>query len=376
MSENEILYRKITWTDIVNALKKRKKLILGIFLSGTFLSLILAFVLPKQYESKAVILPVSSSTSLGGVSDLAALAGFSIGNTDEINKIMVVLNSRSIKERVIKRLNLIPVLVKEDEAEDRDPLTLAVKKLKKKITISLNKRYSSISISVFFKDPALAQKIAQTYIEEARKILNEKKLSVAKFDRIYLEKKLKEEEKKLKNIQKRLAEFQKKTKLVDPNSQLKSLLDMYLSLLSKRTELLLEINSLSMSLSPNSPKIKNLKNQISFIDQQLKKFENNSKFFPALKKIPEILSEYSDIMRELKTSQAIYETLMKLYQQARLNESKERFFIEVIDPPSLPDIPSKPKKKLIIIGGSFFSLVIGAVLAFFLECCFSRREKE
>ncbi len=377
MSESRSVRNTISWDEILSAIKKRKKLVLSFFILGSIFFTTIAFILPKKYESKATILPIySSSSSFGGLSNLAMLAGFNLNTSDELNKILVILNSRTLRERIVKKLNLIPILVDTENIGERNPLYVAEKKLEKISSIYLNKSKGSINISVLFKDPSLAQKIAQAYIDETRQLLNEKSLSVAKFDRIFLEKKLKEEEKKLNQLQKELAKFQEKTKLIDPNSQLKNILDLYLSLLSKRTELLLELNSLSVTLSPSSPKIKNLRKQIMFIDKQIKKLEKDNKFFPSLRKIPEVLTKYSKIMRELKTSQAIYETLTKLYQQARLNESKERLFIEVIDPPTLPDIPAKPKKALIIIGGSVFSLIAGLILAVFLECCRNNKKPE
>ncbi len=377
MERESIEYQQLTWGKIFKALKKRIKLWLSIFFVGTALSVVLAFVLPKKYESTAVIMPISSTSSgLGSLSDLASLAGLNISGGEDINKIIAILNSRTIRERIIKKLNLIPVLVKKEEAEKRNPINVAIKKLEKKVGINHNKRLGTISISVEDEDPLLAQKIAQAYIDETRLLLNEKKLSVAKFDRIYLEKKLKEEEEKLKKLQKKLVDFQKKTKVIDPDSQLKKVLDIYLSFLSKRTELLLKISSLSYTLSPDNPQIVALKKQISFIDNQLKKLEKDSKFLPSLKKIPDILSEYADIKRELSISQGVYETLMKLYQQAKINESKEQLFIEVIDPPYLPDIPSKPKKKLIVVAGAFLSLIIGILIAVYTECCRGKSEEE
>ncbi|NPA54527.1 MAG: hypothetical protein GXO21_07660, partial [Aquificae bacterium] len=246
--------------------------------------------------------------------------------------------------------------------------------LRKIVTLAKNKKNDTIVIFVLHKDPKLAQKIGEAYIVEARKLLNEKKLSVAKFDRIYLEKKLKEEEERLRELQEKLAKFQKKTKIIEPNIQLKNLLEVYVNLLAKKTELLLKLNSISSMLSPDNPKVKTLRKQITYIDKQLKKLESKNEYFPALKEIPDILVRYTSLVRELKTTQAIYEALMKLYQQARLNESKEQLFIEVIDPPSLPDIPASPKKWFVLGIGSFLSLFTGILLALYMECCWPQRK--
>ena len=363
---------KTSQISIIETIKKRWKLILLVFILGIIFSVILYFVLPRKYESQTTLAVITSSSSpLSDLSSFASLVG--INMPDESKKIMAILESRTLRERVIKKLDLIPVFFPEPP-EGRNPLNAANEELKKIVTLAKNKKNDTIVIFVLHKDPKLAQKIGEAYIVEARKLLNEKKLSVAKFDRIYLEKKLKEEEERLRELQEKLAKFQKKTKIIEPNIQLKNLLEVYVNLLAKKTELLLKLNSISSMLSPDNPKVKTLRKQITYIDKQLKKLESKNEYFPALKEIPDILVRYTSLVRELKTTQAIYEALMKLYQQARLNESKEQLFIEVIDPPSLPDIPASPKKWFVLGIGSFLSLFTGILIALYMECCWPQRK--
>ncbi len=350
-------------------LKNNVKKLLIIFLVSLSVFVGLAIILPPRYTSSALLLPISSNPSLGELANLAAIAGLNIGQSSDINKIMAVLNSRTIRKRIIEKLNLIPILFPDKE---KVSMNKAIKVLGKKVKIKQDKTLNTIEIDIRTNNPFLSKKIAEAYIVELRKLLNEKNLSVAKFDRIYLEKKLEEEEKKLIRLQKELAKFQKKSKLLNPDEELKNIFDTYINLLNKRTELLMEVSTLEMTLSPNHPKVKAIKRQISFIDKTLKNFEENSKFFPALKKLPDVLTEYMDIFRKLKTEQEVYEVLLKMYQQAKFNESKEQLFVEVIDPPFIPDSPDLTPKILVIILGAFISMILSSSIVIFTGC---RKEK-
>jgi len=352
-------------------LKKRKKLILGIFLTATVLTAIVSFLMTPIYRSEATVIPVSSKSSgLGNLAELAAIAGVPIPSAgDESSKIKAVLNSREIKERVIKKLNLIPILLEGKQPKKRDPMNVAVEILEKMVSISDDKKTGVIKISVEHKDPKLAQKIAQAYIEELQEMMNEKKLTVAKFNRMFLEEQLKEQEKRLRELQERLIAFQKKTKIIAPESQLSGVLELYSNLVSQRMSLIAKLKSMEAALAPDHPQIKALREQLAAINSQIRQIEEKSNIgaLPSLSTGPEKLTEHGDLMRELKVAQKVYENLLTMYEQVKIDEAKENIYVEVIDKPNLPDVPVKPKKKLMVAVAGVSALFLGIFLAFFLE---------
>ncbi len=356
--------------ELWQTIKKRKKIIIGLFLFATIATGIISFIMTPIYRSETSVIPVSSKSSpLGSLAGLAAMAGISVGGGGDSAKIMAVLKSREIKERVINKLNLIPVLLENNIPKDRIPMNVALEVFKRLISISENKKTGVIKVSVDYKDPKLAQKIAQAYIKELQKIMNEKNLTVAKFNRVFLEKQLKEQEEKLKELQDKLAQFQKKTKIISPDNQLAGVMELYSNLISQKMALLVKLKSMESAFSSDNPQIKALKEQIKAIDKQIKNIEEKTNIgaLPSLSQAPEKIVEYTNIMRDLKVAQAVYENLVKMYEQAKLQEAKENIYVEVIDPPSLPDKPVKPKKKLMVAVAGVSSLFLGIFLAFFLE---------
>jgi len=372
--EDEIsLYEQ--WLKI----KKRKKLILSLFFVSVILATILAFTMTPIYRSTAAIMPISTSSSTptpsANLPGIAVIAGLSsLGESDEVKKVMAILNSRTIKENVIKKLNLIPVLF-EKIPEDRNPMNAALEKFSKNIQISKEGGTGVILISYYDKDPELAAKIVTAYIEEAKRILNEKAFTVAKMNRIFLENQLKQQEEKLNKLREKLTNFQKKTKLIRPDLQVGSSVSLYSRLISEKVKLQIELKKLQLALSSSNPKVELLKKQIKAIDRQLKTIEEKShSAIPSLKNAPEKMSEYLKLVNDIKAQEEIYKTILQAYERAKFEETKNNLFIQIIDKAFIPDKPEKPNKKLIVSLAGISSLFVGVFLAFILDA-YERRKK-
>ncbi len=363
--------------ELWQVLIKRKKLILTIFVAVTSLTAVVSFLLTPVYRSEASLMPISSQPT-GGIAQMAGeILGIPLKTEDTSAKIMAVLESRTIKERVIRRLGLVDVLL-EEKPEDRDPLLAAVELLEDMVNVSQDRKTGLITLGIEYKEPDLARKIAQAYIEELQKILEEKALTVAKVNRIFLEKQLSETEDELKKALERLAHYQKKEKVIVPQEQVKGALELYAQLLSQKVALQVELRKLESILSSDSPRLISLKEQIKAIESQLSKLETSGMSFsalPSLEKAPEQMAGYARIFIKVKGLQAKYEAILKLYEQAKLEERKENIYVEVIDPPSLPDTPVKPKKKLMVAVAGTSSFFLGIFFAFFLEWLESVKRK-
>ena len=79
------------------------------------------------------------------------------------------------------------------------------------------------------------------------------------------------------------------------------------------------------------------------------------------------LIEYNELLRKVKNSQTLYETLSELYGNAKFEEIKESLYVEVIDQAVKPEFPIKPKKKIMVGLAGVTSIIFGIFLAFFIE---------
>lgn len=72
--------------------------------------------------------------------------------------------------------------------------------------------------------------------------------------------------------------------------------------------------------------------------------------------------EYARLLRDAKMKGEIYTTLVKYYEQSRINESNKAMNIQIISEPDLvrEDMPAKPNKKMIIAIGFALGVVVSA----------------
>ena len=350
-------------------LKKRWKVVIGTFLIFTVAAAVITFVMTPVYRATTTLMPVSA-TPVSGMAALASEAlGIQLQKDNTSSKIMAVLKSKTIRERVIKNLNLIPVLL-ENIPENRDPMYVAQETLKEMVSVSQDRKTNLITLNVDYEDRELAKKIAEEYIKELQNILEEKALTIAKVNRIFLEKQLAETERELQEALNKMVAFQKEHKIINPSEQVKGSFELYSSLISQKIQLQTEYRKLSSVLSPNNPRLKAIRQQLASVNKQLKELEGNTNELspiPSLNLAPELMSSYTKLYLKLKALQTKYETLLKMYEQARIAEQKEAIYAEVIDPPYASDIPVKPKKKLIVAVAGVSGLFLGIFLAFFLE---------
>ncbi len=358
-------------------LVRRKRLIGGVFLAGVFTALAVSFILKPVYRSEASLFPVASRPTTG-LSELAGqFLGIQLSKEGPSAKILALLRSRTLRERVVDRLDLVSILVK-DPPPDRDVRAVAVEILKEMISVTEDRKTGVIKLSVEHEDPALARRIGEALIEELKKALREKALTVARANRVFLEAQLRETEEELKRELRELARFQRREKILVPEEQIKGTLELYAELLSKKVALQIELRKLEGVLSPDSSRINYLRRQIEAIDNQLARIENSAEGFsavPGLENAPEKMAGYTEVLLKVRSLQAKYETLRKLYEQARLEEQREFIYVEIIDPPSEPDVPVKPKRALIVAVAGLSSLMLGVFLALFTDWLSTVRER-
>lgn len=187
MNDND----EINLLEYWNVLWRKKWLIIFLCSVAVVATTIMSFYSPKYFKSETVIM--SSATESGGLG--AALSGMPLaaaltgaaGIQTPADKIMVILKSRTIAEAVIKRFDLMKVFYEEKwdpvkrawkNPEKRPLMADAVKMLSKSVTKFSKSKEGAVTISVEWKDPALAAEMANYYINVLSGFLNEKSINI------------------------------------------------------------------------------------------------------------------------------------------------------------------------------------------------------
>ena len=86
--------------------------------------------------------------------------------------------------------------------------------------------------------------------------------------------------------------------------------------------------------------------------------------YPSIRKLPLLGVEFADLYRRTRVQEAVFETLTKQYELAKVQEAKEIPTVKVLDAADIPDKKSFPPRLLIIVFGTSLGVAAAAVWVF------------
>jgi uncharacterized protein involved in exopolysaccharide biosynthesis len=180
---------EINLYDYYRVIKRRWKLIALIFFASTIAAAAASLLMTRIYRAETTILPIQSASSgritsmMGQVGDLPFVSPMLPATSAD--RLVNILESRTIRESMIKNLALMDVFF--PEARDETPsLQDGIRTLGELTTVRKESKGDLLRIAVDFRDPERAARIANQYPVELQWFLNENALSIAKRARIFL----------------------------------------------------------------------------------------------------------------------------------------------------------------------------------------------
>ena len=169
----------------------RKKMIIVLFTVSVMVTMIISMLLPKYYASETIILPIGSEggglgAALSAIPMVGALTG-AVGLQTPADKIMVILKSRTLAEKVIRKFDLFRLFNERDWDDEKkqwkdpaDPPLMqdAVKKLAENVVNFRKSKDGSITIEVEWKDANLSADIANYYVTALAAFMNDMSINV------------------------------------------------------------------------------------------------------------------------------------------------------------------------------------------------------
>ena len=422
MEEQEVDLR-----DYINVLLKRKKLISCITLVAVLITGILSyFVLPPVYEASGSLLvnPKEATVNITNpnpeqlMGPLATyLPQISVATYKEVVK------SKGIEKKVFDELNL-----------SSPPYNLILKKLDSMINVINPANTTLIKISVQYKDPELAQKIAKEILDETLLYINNLNTFQFQTSKAVLEGQFSGAKKELETAQKALADFNSQKDNLDSLNRQRSsyvnALNSYLSdllllnsqiaqyenqLSSTRAELKKESKYLVLEKSiVDDPLISQLAQQLSnenivFLSQLKVSSQEINSIYQDLRSREESYSitlsglnakkisleklvniarerihqlddeinskqlELYDLNRKVDIAQTYYSTISSSYMQSSFTPFS---LVTISEEPIVPTRAVKPKKLLNILVSGVAAFFFSILLAFFLEYLYGDKRKE
>lgn len=367
--QEDIRDDEIDLLDLLLVIAKRKKLIIYITLGCAIITAIISLLMTPIYKAESRILPPQSSgggiasqliSQMAGGLDLGGLAG-----KTPADLYVGILKSRTITDRIIDRFDIMKI----EDFKYRDTARKFV--VEKMASFEVDKKSGLITIAVQDKDPKRAADIANAYVEELKNLTKGLAISEASQRRLFYEEQLKDVKEALVKAENDMKVFQEKTGALKIEEQAKAVIEGIADLRAKIAAKEVELKVLRTFTTPQNPDYQKVEEELKGLKTELARLESNEKrgHDPIMPtgRIPGVGVEYLRKMREFKFNETLYELLLKQYELAKLDESKDAVLIQIVDKAVPPDKRIKPKRTLMVAVATFAGFFMSIFLAFILE---------
>lgn len=355
-------------------------MVCGVSVLGAF---VVSLRMPKVYESTAALLaPKESQVGPERLTLLLATPGASqlLGGMPPLmarnrDVFVSILKSRTMAQDVVERFRL------KDRYQVRY-LEDAINQLKNDTKISVSKE-GAISVKVEAADPQLAADIANFYVSHLDRLLARFSTGEASRDRAFLEEQLAKADRSLREAEEALKRFQEKNRAVILPEQSKAAVEAAARLKGEIMASEVQLEVMRSFATEANPEVVNLKRKIGEMKRQLSRMQygmgwelppeghnpgkSRKEIYIPFAKVPEIGLELARLTREVKVQETVYTLLTQQWEQAKIAEARDFPTVQVLDRAVPAERPSKPKIKLNMAVAGATSLLLGVLLAFFLE---------
>lgn len=343
-------------SDYLYILYKWKKFIIINMLVIIIGATILAFSLPLEYKSTAVVMiPPDNSMGLGGLTSLLSGKGggsslgaklFGVSGTSE-DMLIGILNSRTAMTDVIQKFNL-------SKYYETDNLDKTIKALKADVSFGPNEN-GMIEISVINKDPKTGADIANYFVDLLDTLNLKFSVEQAKNNRIFIEKRYQKNLSDLKTAEDSMYNFQKKYGVFAVPEQLEVAVKAAGELEAQMTEKEMAAYFTKQQFGEDSPQYQSALVQVNMLKSKVNELKNANKLssvsnvlFP-FKTAPEMTMQYMRNFREVEIQSKILEVVLPFYEQAKFEEQKSIPPVQVLDRAVPAQLKYSPKRSFIIL---------------------------
>lgn len=318
------------------AAEKARLLILGPLVAG-LMALGISYLVPKTYTARTTFLPpqqqqsaaVSALASLGA---LAALAGGSGTFKSPADQYVSLLTSTTLRDRLIEQYDLKAVYEVRFRFEAREALN-------ENVRVSLGRKDGIISVEVDDKDPQRAADMANSHVEELRRLTDLLAVTEAQQRRVFFEQQLQRSKERLTAAQLAL-----RASGFDPGAlkaEPRAAAEQYARTKAELAAAEIRAQSMRSFLADGAPELERQLSVVSGLRRELAKLEQAA----APQEGPDYISRY----RDFKYEESLFELFARQYELARIDESREGALVQVVDVAQVPEWKSRPKRAVVAL---------------------------
>ena len=352
------------WVPNTSLLWDRRRTLAKVFVCSLLLSAIIAFTIPKQYESTTRMMPPEQQGGMGAAmlaalagkampgGALGALAGGMLGMKDTGALFAELLQSGTIEGALVDRFNLQKVYHNRYRQD-------ALKRLAHRTEITQDRKSGVITIVVTDTDRQRARDMAQAYVDQLDSLLIRVNTSAARREREFIEQRLITVQNDLEKAQVALGDFASKNTTLDVKEQTKAMVDAGAKLQAQLIVAHAEADSLGQFYGEGNVRMRAANARVGELERDLKKLGgsadesgqelDSNQLYPSLRQMPILAVRWADLYRQVKIKETVFDLLTEQYELARIEEVKSIPSVRVIDPPGWPEKKSFPPRLIIML---------------------------
>jgi len=346
---------EVSLLDFLTRLVSRKWLIVRVTGIGLFIGVISCLMWPVRYTATTKIMPPQQTQSAAslmmnqlanmGGSSLAVAAGGGLGLKSPNDIYIGLLNSRPVADAIIAQFSLTNVYGAKD-------MTAARNSLARSTDIASGKN-GFITVSVTDRDKMRCAGMANAYTAGLRMLTKTLAVTEASQRRLFYEDQLKQAKESLVTAEIAFEQVQQTKGLVQLDAQAKTMIEGLAVLRAQIDAKDVELQAMRSYSTEQNPEVALAERELSSLRAESARLQQRS-HAPSfgemgLEDVPGAGLEYLRAEHELKYRQAMFDLLIKQYDAARLDESKDAAIIQVVEPAIVPDRRSSPQRALIVL---------------------------
>jgi len=303
----------------------------------------------------------------GSRSRLGETVGNLLGIRQPGNLYVGIMSGESLENRIIERFDLRKIYREKFIEEAR-------RMLRQRIKVGIGERDAIIFIEATDVSPQRAADLANAYVEELGKLLNDLGHHEAITRSAFLENERVKVQHSLSQAEESLRTFSENYKVVQIDAQAKGIIDYVANLRATIDAREVELKVLRQKATPMNYDVIRLETEIRGLKEKLNIMESQEPLNPgagdtliAASKIPALGKEFLQLYRELKYQEGLYKIISQLTEIARLDMTRDVGIIYVIDKATPPEKKSSPQRLIITFFAVALTFVIMVIMAFFVE---------
>jgi capsule polysaccharide export protein KpsE/RkpR len=369
---------------VVRLLWDQRVFLLQWSVRGLLIATILAILVPNRYTSTTRLMPpenpggssLAMLSAMIGKTAAPALGGLAsdiLGTKSSGALYMETLRSRTVEDRLINRFDLRRaywVRYMED----------ARRLLEDNTSISEDRKSGVITVMVSDRNRQRSTAIAQAYVEELNRLMNDVSTSSARRERIFIEQRLATVKQDLHRAAEEFSQFASQNTTLDITSQTKAMVEAGADLQGHLMAAQSELEGLEQIYTSNNVRVRSLRARIDELRHQLNEMagatpgtvqgtppaavsgnQASDMIYPSIRNLPLLGVRWAELYQQTKIQETVYQLLTQEYELAKIQEAKEVPTVKVMDEAVIPERKSFPPRVVFVILGAMLGCLTGAL---------------